>query len=115
MVGIIGKGCAGETHYVFEIKQLLTGLLPLIDDNRAVDKVDCYRGHIVNAAQIRHQDIVDKDPDVVVPGELIRNGDLPLFIYYIPAILLDKPGGHVHPEVVVDGGSNGGSLIHQVI
>ena len=113
MVGIIGKGCAGETHYVFEKKQLLTGL-PLIDDNRAVGKVDCYRGHIVNAAQIRHQDIVDKDPDVVVPGELIRNGDLPLFIY-IPAILLDKPGGHVHPEVVVDGGSNGGSLIHQVI
>ena len=114
MVGIIGKGCAGETHYVFEIKPLLTGLLPLIDDNRAVDKVDCYRGHIVNAAQIRHQDIVDKDPDVVVPGELIRNGDFLLFIY-IPAILLDKPGGHVHPEVVVDGGSNGGSRIHQDI
>ena len=68
----------------------------------------------MNAAQIRHQDIVDKDPDVVVPGELIRNGDLPLFID-IPAILLDKPGGHVHPEVVVDGGSNGGSRIHQVI
>ena len=56
----------------------------------------------MDAAQVAHQHTVDKDPHVVVAGEVV--GDLfgPYFVAHMAAVLLYEPGTHVQAEAVVD-------------
>ena len=47
-----------------------------VDGDVPVDEVDGHGGHIVDAAQVRHQRPVNEDPHVIVAAEFISNGSL---------------------------------------
>ena len=73
--------------------------ISIIDNNLPGGEIDLQRCPVVNAAQIRHEHVIDEYPHVVVAGELI--GDRRA-VRCLSFILLEEPGGHGHSEIVVD-------------
>ena len=109
VVGVVGQGIAA-----LDAQQgpELLALLCAVDLDYAGRKVDLDGSRVVDAAQVRHQHLVDKDPHVVVAGKLI--GDrLPLGFIHMAAVLLDKARGHVDAEIMVERRVGGVHGIHQ--
>ena len=71
----------------------------VIDNDLSGGEVNLQRCPVVNAAQIRHEHVIDEYPHVVIAGELI--GDRRA-VRCLSIILLEEPGGHGHSEIVVD-------------
>ena len=73
----------------------------VIHDDIAGGKVDFNRSGVVNTAQITNQLAVDKNPDVVIAGEIVCNR-LGLSLRRMSPILLDEAGAHAQAKVMVD-------------
>ena len=73
----------------------------VIHDDIAGGKVDFNRSGVVNTAQITNQRAVDKNPDVVIAGEIVCNRQR-LVLRRMSPILLDEAGAHAQAKVVVD-------------
>ena len=76
----------------------------LVDHDIAGRKVDLQGGRVVDAAQVAHQHAVDKDPHVVVAGEIVGDG---FAAGGLAAVLLHELGAHMDAEKVVEGRAPG--------
>ncbi len=115
MVGIVGKGvgagvCPGLACCLELFPDGPVGLA--VDLDLAGLEIDVQGRRIVDAAQVPHQHIVDKDPHIVVTGKLIGDGGAVRGAFHRAVGLLDKAGGHGDAEIVVDGRVVGGQILH---
>ena len=123
MVGVIGQGIRVISQQLpdlllrkddFSLIELIVAVAEgiglravVIHDDIAGGKVDFNRSGVVNTAQITNQRAVDKNPDVVIAGEIVCNLlGLGLILRRIlrrmSPILLDEAGAHAQTKVVVD-------------